>query len=61
MNPGRVTRSCIVTGVVAVEAGHRVRDQLARFGVWHLVHALEAFDEVATTKLLKAREHGVST
>ena len=36
--PGRVTRSCIVVRIVAVDAGDRMRDQLARLGVRHLVH-----------------------
>ena len=52
MKPGRVTRSCIVCGIVAVDARHGVRHQLARLGVRHLVHRLEALDEVAAAELL---------
>ena len=44
MKPGRVTRSCIVCGVVAVDARDRMRHELARLGVRHLVHRLEALD-----------------
>ena len=38
--------------IVAVDAGHRMGDQLARFEVRHLVHLLKALDEIAIASLL---------
>ena len=52
MNPGRVTRSAIVAGIVAVDAGDRVVDELARLHVRHRVHLAEAGLEVAVPELL---------
>ena len=37
--------------VVAVDAGHGVLDQLPRLGVRHLVHGLEALDQVSAPEL----------
>ena len=38
--------------IVTVDAGHRMGDELARFGVRHLIQLLEAFDEIAVPRLL---------
>ena len=42
MNPGRVTRSCIVAGSWQSMQATGCVDELARLGVGHLVHLLEA-------------------
>ena len=38
--------------IVTVDAGHRMRDQLARFEERHLIKLLEACDEIAVARLL---------
>ena len=44
MKPGRVTRSCIVAGSWQSMQATGWVDELARLGVGHLVHRLEALD-----------------
>ena len=39
-------------GIVAVDAGDRVLDQLARLHVRHVVQRLEALDQVAVAELV---------
>ena len=50
-NPGRVTRSAMVEGVVAVDTGHRVvARQLLRLEIGHWVQLLEARHQVAAAR-----------